>query len=196
MPIQSTDISRAFGNKKRMRTQNYRGSLITNTMALATARGAINADGIALMPIPYSASIKSVKIGCDQALGNSEIAIGIFGINRDYTPGNDGIFSTAALTVIANDVFRANAAIVGANANKQWIELLSPDRTSQTVYDLLCDGDPIIPIANFKPYCRDRYGMLKVTIATADLGQDSYWQVEYVDGSPSTSPMTTLTVER
>jgi len=210
MPIQNSNISLAFGQKKRTRTQNYRGSVIATTINLTAAQGAVNADGIALMPIPYTASVKSIKIGAGAALGNADITLGVWGINRDYSPNMDGTFPASAFKVFdrtadeggasatfGNTILRPAGAIVGANANGNWVELLSPIKTSDTIANMLCwtnAGGYTVPLQSFSDYKEDRYGMLGMQVAAAALGQAAYVEVTYVDGSPSTSPVIGKTV--
>jgi hypothetical protein len=188
MAIKSSDIAVAFVGKNRVRTVNLRGSILETTIALNGSMFAANNDIIALMPIPYSASIKSIGIGTVNVMTSAVGNVGIYGINND-DPMN--------LTVIIADALRSNGSLAGTV--NSWVKLIYPIVTDKTIYQLLCN-DQGVPIDTFKPYIQNRYGMLAFTMTAAAAAAGNTDAnivkiiVRYIEGSPSEGPLTELTI--
>jgi hypothetical protein len=184
--IRNTDIAQAFAAKKRIRTMNHRGSLLQSTVTTNGESFGTGNDILNLIPIAFSASVKSIKLGVLTAMTGATCKIGMGGINRD-----------GSVTAIKDDLFKADGGSAGTAS--AWVELLKLETTDATIYELLCDATTKLPIAEFEPYKNDRYGMMILTVGTAGsagVAADNpvLFQIEYVEGSPSEAPLTELVI--
>jgi hypothetical protein len=188
--LKTSDIVTAFGAKKRIRTMNYRGSVMESVIALDGSMftfGDGDSNLIALMPIPYSASIHDILIGNNLVLTAGAGSIGIYGINNDNP--ND-------LTEIDKSILKSTASFVGV-ANS-FATIMSPSVADKTIYQLLCDEQGV-PKTAFKPYHQSKYGMLTFSVTTkasANATTENLVKVliKYVEGAPSEGPLTELTI--
>jgi hypothetical protein len=139
---------------------------------------------IQIAPISFSSSIKSIQVYLGgTALTGLISTFGIYGINRN-----------GSITAINASLFSSPAA---ATTPDSWVELLPFTQTNKTIYEQLCDTSAYkLPIAAFEPYKDDRYGMLALDVGTkATAGTDPViFKIEYVEGSPSESPLTDLAI--
>jgi hypothetical protein len=181
----NSDIAQAFADKKRVRTMNHRGSLLVSTPNV-TGLPFASTGIVSIIPIPFAASIKSISLGVGTAMSAASYSIGMGGINQN-----------GSITEIDVALFRADTVTPGTG--NTWVELLVPSLTNKTIYEQLCTGNNKLPKVAFQPYQNDRYGMLifKVeTVGTAGItaANPVIVKVSYVEGSPSESPLTDLTI--
>jgi hypothetical protein len=207
MANRNTNITVAFANKKRIRTINCRGSLVTTIVSL-DGTFFTPAGKIALCPMPFTASIKSVKMWqhvAFSAAGATKPVVGVtlYGINRSYKdlPATNPIhtFDDNDLTqIVAGAIVPANTTLTGTVDTAT--ELLTGEHINKSVYELLLNGG--VERDEFKPYKNDRYGMLCMDVTTAavttGVGADNWIniQIDYVDGAPSDAPIDNLTVPK
>jgi hypothetical protein len=183
----NTDIIDSFTSGARIRTLNYRGSLVSTIAKMPNKIDAFAVnDVLMLCPIPYRAIIRSLRIGggYSAATTQAKFALTIFGINPDgKTPGAEIGFQTA----ISDIYTTANAPLLTEKATQAL--------TNDT---LICnlgtfDGNGrFVPKAEFVPYAKDRCGLLALECTTAAAGTVTAGTitvvVDFVEPAPSEGP--------
>lgn len=168
-----TDIADAFLNKKRIRTQSYRGSLLVTTCNVKDAIIS-SSNKIIIAPISYTSSIKSIKVATP-ASPIININIGILGEDKQ---------------VISNNAFGENIPLL---ATTSWQELLAPAFSTETIYERLHDTAE----STFEKYKNNRYGLVYINANTENAGFASlYFKLQYVDGAPSDAPLNSKTIDK
>jgi hypothetical protein len=182
----NTNVMDSFVAGARIRTLNYRGSLVSTQVVTPNMDQVIAVDDlIYLCPIPYRSIIRSIRIGCSYTGGTQAIfALTICGIQKDRkTIGNEIGFQTP----IAN-IFTTAAAPLMTEKVTQTI-------VGQTLISNLgtfTANGAFTPKAEFIPYQEDRLGVLalKCTTPSAPVitaGTISVI-VDYVENAPSDGP--------
>ena len=88
--IVNTNVSSAYNDRKRIRTSNLRGSVVHTTAIIPWLEEGIGLKGEGennitfIAPIPFSSSIKSIKVKSSTPLEGFRGVIGIYGIKKDY----------------------------------------------------------------------------------------------------------------
>lgn len=186
----NSDIVDTFVNKNRIRTMNYRGSLINTTCIVSSAVTA-NTDAY-LMLIPYGASIKNIKICVSSDIeANTIFSFYMHGINADRSftvitaPENDA----TAHVILSHTLTATNAnTIIDINAAPLW---------GQTIYQKLCYNETnstqlLAAQEGFKEYKDTAIGILSIR-SSAALTVNNGWtltcSINWVDPSPSETPL-------
>lgn len=187
MAVVYSKLADAFLNQKKIRTQNFRGSLLsTSGMYSGAWTGGAQNDVLCLCAVPFRARLDEIVIAFNQPTNALRCDLAIAGINKDGT-----------LTEIQTPIC-AGCGITGAmpNANS-WYYILPANSRHKTIYQMLCnapDGQGRIkPIDAFKPYEKDQYGMLYLVITAPEAVQnlnETYFNVKWVEQSPSDSCLT------
>jgi hypothetical protein len=182
----NTNLIDSFVSGARVRTLNYRGSVVSSVAQTAPINGIIaQNDLIYLCPIPYGSIIRSIKIGCSYAgTTNAVFTLTIFGLQKDGK-------------TIANEIgFQGNPfANIFTTSN---IPLMTEKATeavvAQTVMWNLGTFDAqgvFTPKAEFAPYQDDRLGILalKCTTASVSITPGTITAIiNYVELAPSDGP--------
>ncbi len=181
-----SDLITAYKNKQRVRTMNYRGSLLSTT-AVNNETWAKKEAGsrLYLALVPFSASIKDIEVAFNAALTANRLKfkIGIAGVNQNMSSTSDQMF-----TPIKGDLFtRTIITTTAYYPHQAW----SPGYWGKTLYELLCDEHGK-PIEAFEKYSNTKYGVLYLEIVTPEdttNPRDTYVLINYVEGAPSEAPL-------
>lgn len=168
-----TDIADAFLNKKRIRTQSYRGSLLVTTCNVKDAIIS-SSNKIIIAPISYTSSIKSVGLAAKTDITCSP-KLELMGIDKQSIDIKSSFNITTSDKAFTPSYFQ---------------EILPPIWSTLTLYEL-ADKDKLCD-----KYKNDKYWFLAATISGIDSGNvnELYFQIQYVDGAPSDSPLMTKTI--
>ena len=184
--IQNSDLVQAYVDKKRLRTQNYRGSILNTVVEDTNAWGSSdNGSYLYLTLVPYSAALKSLKVGFGSDRNQLAYTLGIAGINTD-----------SSFTDIKVDLVTVAAA--GADvAAGTFSELVTPSLWGKTIYQQLCDANGN-PIEAFEKYSKNRYGVLFLKSTAKNTGAiaNTYVNLEWVEGTPSEAPLISKTFSK
>lgn len=218
--MEYTDIADAFINKKRIRTQSYRGSLLVTSSNVSLNTNELDYQ-IVIAPISYTSSIKSIGLAAKTDLDCS-ISLHLLGIDQNciyYIYNNPNDQKPSQDKLIYKD-FEVNSL--------SFTEILPPEFSMLTLSDIL-RGEP-----TYDKYKNDRYGFLGINIKdikhslssisnpvevldasegvidpvavsidpleAVNLAEGSndkielYFQIQYVDGAPSSCPLPIKTV--
>lgn len=183
--IQNSDLVQTFVNKQRLRTMNYRGSVLTTVVEDSNSWASSDANSyLYLTLVPYSAALRSIKVCFASATTELVYKVGIAGINPDFS-----------FTDIKDDLFSVPAAATAANIVK---EIVPATLWGKTIYQQLCEGDYNLPSEAFDKYSESRYGVLflKSTTKNTAAVQTIRANIEWVEGAPSEAPLISKTYSK
>ena len=191
MASKNTDLMSALTKKQRVRTMNSRGSMVCTTAIHNETfiKGVAN-DILYIAPIPTSAVIHDINVTFSADITDEKgvVKVGFAGINKHLEN---------TFTVIKDDVI-SNVTFGGLQTgHKQFI--WTGNVLGKTVYELLCSGDPIKPIAAFEPFSDNENVVLMMTLTTPEdttSPTDMYIQITYTPGAPSTTSLTKLVLDK
>ncbi len=126
----NSDLITAYRNKERIRTMNYRGSLLNTTVTDTSTWAKKDVNSILYLTlIPFSASIKSIQVSFNAAItaGTLSYSVGFAGINPDQS-----------FTVIKDNWITVPAKARTANLIE---EIVPADLWDKTIYQQLCAGE-------------------------------------------------------
>lgn len=191
MANKNTDLIAALTKKQRVRTMNSRGSMVcTTAINNETFIKGTAADILYIAPIPTSAVIHDINVtfSDDITAAKGIVKVGFAGINKHLEN---------TFTVIKDDVI-SNVTFGGLSKDhKQFI--WTGNVIGKTVYELLCAGNPIKPIAAFEPFSDNENVVLMMSLTTPEdttTPTDMYIQITYTPGAPSMSSLTKLTLDK
>jgi len=179
-------------NRKRIRTINHRGSLLTTCAYISNADLITAAAGFFLCPIKYSAAIKSIKFCNSILLTAGTLALGVRLFNNEVTTSTDDAYGQ--ISVAADTIFRADSAIPTAVGVSELITNYNVigKSISELVNTNALDNLPDIRRrVQDEMYCM-LYGKVGTTIQGG--GDPVVISVEYVEGSPSEINLTGISV--
>lgn len=182
----NSELIDAYMNKQRVRTLNYRGSLLCTSIEKNDIGDIVKTGNVGsilyLTLIPFTATIKHFEFTFNTAINELAFGIGIAGINRDKT-----------FTEIKDDILTWGASNHGANI---FAEISDGSIRVKTLYELLCTKDQYkLPIDEFSPYAKDKYGVLYLKTTTKELTNNPDQisvNLEYVEASPSMALLTEI----
>lgn len=184
-----TDIADAFLNKKRIRTQSYRGSLLVTTCSIENANIS-SSNKIIIAPISYTSSIKSIKVA---ALDSSIKSIKVATPDSPIININIGILGEDK-KIISDKAFGENISIMSTTS---WQELLAPAFSTETIYERL----HATAESTFEEYKNNRYGLVYINVDPGNTPGNAefdslYFKLQYVDGAPSDAPLNSKTIDK
>lgn len=177
----NSDLITAYKKKQRVRTMNYRGSLLNTTVTDKSTWAKKDVGSILYLTlIPFSASIKSILVSFNTAIsaGAVSYSVGIAGINSDQS-----------FTAIKNDLITVAAGVRTAKLKE---EIVPAELWDKTIYQQLCEGEHNLPIEAFKKYSNTKYGVLFFKLITPEGTTNPAnisVNISFVEGSPSEAPL-------
>lgn len=181
-----TDITQAFLNKKKIRTQSYRGSLLVTTcMTTTEAFGTVD-NNIIITPLSYAASVKSISMYCEKNI-DARINVGMARVE-----GNDIVY-------ISKNMFGYYTMDLQTSVKSS--ELLSLKFSTSTLYEHVYkyykENDKL---AEWEKCKNQKYGLLlfNTEIAStrnANASNNVVVEVQYVEGAPSDAPLITKIIK-
>lgn len=177
----NSDLITAYRNKERIRTMNYRGSLLNTTVTDTSTWAKKDVNSILYLTlIPFSASIKSIQVSFNAAITADTLS---------YSVGFAGINPDQSFTVIKDDWITVPAKERAANLIE---EIVPADLWDKTIYQQLCAGEHSLPITEFEKYSNTKYGVLFFKVLAAETTTnptDIRVNISFVEGSPSEAPL-------
>lgn len=182
--ITKSNIVDAYVNRQRIRTMNYHGSPTYTTVIDNNSWGSSDAGSILYLTlIPYGAVINTMQIAFSGAKTELAFTLGIAGINPDRT-----------FTAIKDDLLTYAAFNQNANVAS---DLGFSQKWGNTIYQQLCaEAAPYTPIAAFKPYKDNEFGVLylKSTIKNTAALVTTRFKISWIDPVPSGAPRIHTTI--
>ncbi len=177
----NSDLVTAYKNKERIRTMNYRGSLLNTTVTDTSTWAKKDANSILYLTlIPFSASIKSIRVSFNAEISDDQLS---------YSVGFAGINPDQSFTEIKDNWITVPAKGREANLIE---EIVSADLWDKTIYQQLCEGVHNLPIEKFKKYSNTKYGVLFFKLIAKENAYnptDTRVNISFVEGSPSEAPL-------
>ena len=186
--IISSDLITAYKNKQRVRSMNSGGTLLcsyaTNT---DTFMNKDNGSVLHVSLIPVSSIIDHIDICFSDKITDEQgiLSIGFYGINQ-----------SGDFVDIQKDAFGA-IKLGGLDAGESFTIIPKHQNFGKTVYETLCNNN--IPIEKFEPFKNCENVVLSFTIQTKNdttNPQTCLISVRYINGSPSTTSLTSLTIDK
>lgn len=187
-----TDIIRAYKNNQRVRSMNSAGTMIC--VSAKNSDTFINKDNgskLHVALIPVSAIIDHIEMCFSDSISASKgiLQIGFYGINQagDFVEIKKDALGEIELGSLAADTYKAMTPSI--------------QTFGKTVYELLCEtvNGHITPLETFKPFANRENIVLSFTVKTKNdttNPQTCCISVVYMNGAPSTTSLTTLTIDK
>jgi hypothetical protein len=193
MAIYNSNVMNVFSKGGRIRTLNFRGSLLSS-LATVTPYNTVGGahlevgDILPLFPIPYRCMIRGIYVASIGGVNaNFRVSLNLYGLKKDgktidklIKANVDGNFATLEMPTVATGLKLVTNSVFASN----------------TLYQSLSGApaaSPWVPIQEFVPYKEDRYGILAFNVTTAaDSGftADSRISVriDFIEAAPSSGP--------
>ena len=191
----NSELIQEFLKNKRFTHRNFRGTVLSTSVTdksgwMAGSTG----DRLYLTVIPYTACLKSIKVGLNVDWDNLEYKVGIAGINLDALDDESISLFTDIKTDLITVAESAATPDVGEMVDIDTLEgptfeSVPMSMQSKTIYQQLCDANGN-PIEAFEPYKNANYGVLFFEILAANTNSgDMHVNIEWTEKTPAESPL-------